>query len=297
MLVQPEARVAAGRVWYADGAGVVKSLDPTGATALGTNFGLAPQQVLSFAVDPSGSQLLGAVITVPTYPNGGGLPCQQTGGFSEHLRSSAAGQLPSQDVALFSGAQDESQANFVEAVGWDAAGALVTEHSNVGTQNGTLGQRWDGQLTNWAPPNAFGPVLGGSDCRAQDLAGASVACISSSGEGAGSVRGTDGTVQWNLPSGIYYYILLSPDGSQAAYCNSSECGVAGKDGSHVKLPAAFAATGWLDGSTLIGLTGSQAQSNVLGSPYGELATLSLSDLSKVNDLGFTGMFAGVVQTS
>src|SRR5207249_8251920 len=99
-------------------------------------------------------------------------------------------------------------------------------------------------------------------------------------------------------SDAYFFILLSPDASKAAYCNTSQCGVAGKDGSNVKLPAHFGPTGWLDGTTLIGLTnGSEEHGGVLGGPSGEMATVSLGDVAKVNDLGFRGSFAGIVQAS
>jgi hypothetical protein len=293
MLVQPEARAAAGRAFYVDASGVVRSLDPTGAVAQVTTFSLQAQQVLSFAVDPSGTQLVGARITVPKFS--GGLPCQQQGQFAVDVYASTTGGNPQLGYHQ-TYAQETNSSNFIQAVGWDPAAAQITVNTNIGTQNGTLGQKWYGQLAHWTA-QGIGSVVGGSDCRAQDAVGNSIACISNQGEGAGSVRGPDGSIQWNLPSAIYYFIRLSSDGTQAAYCNSSECGVAGKDGSHVKLPKTFGPTGWLNSSTLIGMTSPDPNGGVLGSPYGELATVSLSDVTKVNDLGFKGMFAGVVQAS
>lgn len=285
-LTQPEARVAAGEVFYADGSGAVRSLDPTGRVADVTSFGVASQQILSFAVDPGGHQLLGARLTIPTWS--GGPPCSQQGQFVVDLLSAAAGgaaQLSSHQTYQ----RDDSSANLVQAVGWDPAGALVTVRTSIGTQNGTLGQKWYGQLAHWTP-EGVGSVVGGGDCRAQDEVANSIACISNAGEGAGSVRSPDGSIQWNVPSAIYYFILLAPDATKAAYCNSSECGVAGKDGSHLKLPAHFSPTGWLDSSTLIGVDQPL-------SLYGELKTVALADPAKVNDLGFKGSFAGVVQAS
>src|SRR5258708_6811240 len=65
-LPQPEARVAAGKVYFADGAGVVRSLAMDGTVASVTTFPLAnAQQLMSFAVSPDGTQLLGAVFSFP----------------------------------------------------------------------------------------------------------------------------------------------------------------------------------------------------------------------------------------
>jgi hypothetical protein len=293
LLVQPEAYVADGHVYYVDGHGVVRGLAPTGAVTQLTAFGLGPQQVLSFAVDPTGQQLVAARQTVPTFA--GGLPCQQTGDYAVDLYAAGAGASP--QLTYHQAYQQATGAeNWIQAVGWDPAGALITVQDNLGTQNGTLGQKWFGQLAHLTP-QGIGAVVGGSDCRAQDEVGNSIACISNQGEGAGSVRAPDGSVQWNLPSAIYYFIRLAPDATRAAYCNSSQCGVASRDGTNLKLPQGFGPTGWLDASTLIGVTGSDQYGGVLGTPYGELATVSLADPSQVDDLGFKGMFVGVVQRS
>jgi hypothetical protein len=287
VLTQLEARVAAGKVFYFDGSGTVRSLDPGGTIGQVTTFPVAAHQVLSVAVDPSGTQLLGARVTYPTFSTSG-LPCTQTGNYAMELLSAPAGGN-AQLVYHQTYAQQSDTSNFMHAVGWDPAGAEITVHTSIGTQNGTLGQKWYGQLAHWTP-QGIGSVVGGPDCRAQDAVGNSIACISNSGEGAGSVRGPDASIQWNLPSAIYYFIVLSPDATRAAYCNSSECGVAGKDGSHLRLPAHFSPTGWLDSTTLIGVDQQLA-------PYGEMETVSLGDPTKVDDLGFKGSFVGVVQAS
>jgi hypothetical protein len=140
---------------------------------------------------------------------------------------------------------------------------------------------------HWTP-QGVGAVVGGSGCQAQDQAANVIACISPQPEGAGSVRSPDGTVQWNLPSDIYYFLSLSPDGSRVAYCGSSGCGIAAKNGSRVKLAGGFQPSGWLDGQTLIG---------VGGDIYGEMETVSLGNPAQADDLGFKGAFVGVVQAS
>lgn len=284
---QPEARVAGGKVYYADGAGVVRSLDPSGAVAKVITFAITGQQLLSFALDPTGGQVLGSVITIPKF--GAGLPCQQSGSYVVDLEYGPAGGNP-QNVYHQAYAQIDQSTNFVEAVGWDQAGALVTVHSVIGTQAGTYGRTWWGQLAHWTP-QGIGAVVGGSDCQAQDEQANSIVCISANGGGVLNVRGPDGTDQWAVPGSFYYFGLLSPDATQVAWCSSSGCGVTGRDGSTAKL-SNFAPTGWLNDATLIGTKGSTPKDG-----YGELETISLSDLTKVNDLGFTGMFVGVVQGS
>ena len=286
-LTQPEARVAAGKVFFADGSGAIRSLDTSGAVENVGSLPLGAQQTLSFAVDPSGGALVGSVLTVPVFQ--GPLPCKQTGQFVQDVYTVSAGGAATRRYHQTYAENSESD-NFIQAVGWDPAGALVTVHTDIGTQNGSLGRKWYGQLAHFA--GSIGSAVGGSDCRPQDEVGNSIACISSTEHDAASVRSPDGKVRWSLPGSFYYYVLLSPDASHAAYCANSGCGVAGSDGSVVKFPATFSATGWLSDSILIGLKGNQA---AIASPYGEMATWSASAPSNVDDLGFMGQFAGVVQ--
>src|SRR5262249_56227227 len=69
-LPQPEARVAAGKVFYADGAGVIRSLSADGAIATVTTIPMTSgQQMLSFAVSPDGVQIVAAVFSFPPVRN------------------------------------------------------------------------------------------------------------------------------------------------------------------------------------------------------------------------------------
>ena len=281
-----EATVADGKVFYADGSGVVRSLDPAGAVTDVIRFPITGQQLLSFAVDPSGGRLLGTVTTIPKF--GTGPPCQQQGSYDVDLESGTSGGQ-AENVYHQAYAQIDQNTNFLAAVGWDPAGAMLTVHTEIATQQGPNGRLWYGQLAHWTP-QGIGATVGGSDCEAQDEQDNSIACLSGSTGSTGSVRSPDGTVQWTLPHEAYA-IHLSPDAMQAAYCGfgAAPCYVTGRDGSSVKLPAGFQPSGWLDASTLIGVVG--------GDVYGEMETISLSDVTKVDDLGFKGMFVGVVQAS
>ncbi|MDQ6710226.1 MAG: hypothetical protein M3Z11_06675, partial [Candidatus Dormibacteraeota bacterium] len=55
-LLQPEARVSGGRVFYADGAGIVRELTRSGVKPVAT-FPLKAQQEISFGVSPDGAHL------------------------------------------------------------------------------------------------------------------------------------------------------------------------------------------------------------------------------------------------
>ena len=277
LITQPEARVANGEVFYADGTGQVRSLSAGGRLADVTQFAVTSQQALSFAVDPSGMQILGSVLTIPK-----GDCANQSGSYVVDLESATAGGHP-QNVYHQAYAQLSSSANVVAAVGWDPAGALVTVHTEVGTQASPSGRQWWGELAHWSP-QGIGATLGGADCEADDEGANSIACLN------GIIRSPDGAKQWAV-SEQAIQIRLSPDGNQAAWCGSGACYVSGRDGSSVKL-ATFVPTGWLDCSTLIGTKGATVTDG-----YGDLETISLGDPTKVNDLGFMGSFVGVVQGS
>src|SRR5207302_4145193 len=66
-VIPPSAHVAAGKVFFADAKGVVRSLSIDGAIRTVATFQMtSPQQMLSFAVSPDGSRVLGTVFTIPT---------------------------------------------------------------------------------------------------------------------------------------------------------------------------------------------------------------------------------------
>ena len=96
---QPEARVAGGKVFFADGNGVVRSLSVDGTVAEVTRFPLTdPQQPLSFAVSPDGSRVMGAVLQFPPFasaltptPD----PNAPTGSFTLELFSATPGSQAS----------------------------------------------------------------------------------------------------------------------------------------------------------------------------------------------------------
>src|SRR5436853_7656530 len=66
-VIHPSAHVAAGKVFFADAKGVVRSLSIDGTIRTVATFQMtSPQQMLSFAVSPDGTRVLGTVFTIPT---------------------------------------------------------------------------------------------------------------------------------------------------------------------------------------------------------------------------------------
>src|SRR5256885_7205350 len=60
------AHVAAGKVYFADNKGVIRSLAVNGTVTVVATFPLtSTQQMLSFAVSPDGTKLLGTIFTLP----------------------------------------------------------------------------------------------------------------------------------------------------------------------------------------------------------------------------------------
>src|SRR6266446_2381312 len=65
-VLPPSAHVAAGKVFFADAKGVVRSLAISGAVTTVATFPMtSTQQMLSFAVSPDGGRILGTVFTAP----------------------------------------------------------------------------------------------------------------------------------------------------------------------------------------------------------------------------------------
>src|SRR5690349_21622855 len=65
-IIPPSAHVAAGKVYFADARGVVRSLAIDGTVAVAATFSMtSTQQMLSFAVSPDGTRIVGTIFTVP----------------------------------------------------------------------------------------------------------------------------------------------------------------------------------------------------------------------------------------
>lgn len=298
-LPQPEARVAAGRVYYADAAGVVRSLAVDGSVANVASFPLTgAQQLLSFAVSPDGGQLLAAVFGFPPVH----VPPPQTpidppfgpGDFTLQVFTARAGQSV---AALYRRNWPQSGGpprDVLSIVGWSQEAPLATIDTSLGTQQGSLGRQMFGHVAELDTAGRPGPPLGGYSCDAWSaLPDETVLCDDDGQLRNFSVRGRDGSVRFRVhASGDAQYldVELAPDASRVAYMVSGgRAAVTDAAGRSTQLPASFRPEGWLNPSTVVGVV-QTAQGE------GDMALVQLDRPTRLQDLGFKGFFAGVVQS-
>ncbi|MGA7910212.1 MAG: hypothetical protein WCC30_01505 [Candidatus Dormiibacterota bacterium] len=289
-VLPPSAHVAAGKVYFADGMGKIRSLSPQGDVAtVATIPFTGNQQMLSFAVSPDGMDLLAAVFTLPAQaqsgnPCAGGAPFEpgpftldvysvQAGGASrrlyhEVLPTSSTQPLP--NVMAFSG--------------WDKIGPEATYPTQWATQGG--GPHPDG-VTVWVDPSSGQVSRQLSDpqsCLVWDVAASGDFVCTTPQAGDISVRRPDGTEVWSFKAPAnspYENPRLSPlEGRVAA--GGRDSAVVTSTGNHVAL--GLYPLGWLDDTTVIG-----------GGYTADFTYVSLSTPSAVTDIGFKGLFVGAIE--
>jgi hypothetical protein len=297
-VAQPEARVAAGKVYFADGSGAVHSLSPDGSIATVTSFPItSSQQLLSFAVSPDGSQLLGALFTFPPVhnppPQNAIDPPFGPGDFTLQVWSARPGQGPV-PLARRNWAQSAGPPrDALSLVGWSREAPLATIDTQLGTQQGSLGRQTFGHVAEVDTAGRPGPPLGGYSCDAWSvLPDETVLCDDDSQLRNFSVRSKDGAVRYRFRASgedQYLDLNLSPDASRVAYMvNGGRATVVDARGKLTALPAGFRPEGWLTNGIVIGVL----QSNQI---EGDMAVVRLDRPTRLEDLGFHGFFAGVVQ--
>jgi len=292
-LFPPQAHVAASRVFFIDGKGVVRRLGLDRTVQQVATFPIGGQQEASFAVSPDGRHLLGTVLTIPPKSlNANG--CAGTdsgfapGDWSEDVYAADAGG-PARLVSHRSWPQAQGGLPILSLVGWDSRGPVGTYPTSIGTQGGgPIRDGWYGNAARIDPTS--GQVqhqLGSDTCFVTDVApDGTYVCLGTNGI---DVYNPDGSTAWNYskPNADYYIPLLSPDRTRVAATGTA---VLGKDGSVITVggsgsPGIFV-TGWLNNQTLIGWLGQ--------TPF-EMGVVNLAPPQKVIDLGFHGTFIGVVQ--
>jgi hypothetical protein len=285
-----EATVADGRVYYADGQGVVRAMTPDGKVSEVTRLPLtSSQQVLSFAVSPDGSHLMASIFSWPPIhsppPQSVIDPPFGPGDFTLDLYSAVPGQAPTRIAHQAWPQTNQQPSNVLQVVGWSSRAPLVTVDTVLGTQQANAGQRIFGRVAELGSNGRPGPILGGDDCVAWSVLPNETVLCTNATDTVGSVRTRDGKILYNLPTSSQQYLQslsLSPDGQHVAYLG----GVAGRGSAPVALPSGFVPEGWLDNSTIVGLLTSQRSSH--------LALVRLSDATHVDDLGFDGFYVGPV---
>ena len=289
------AHVAAGKVFYAAGDGVIRSLAPGGHMATVATVPLtSTQQMLSFAVKPDGTRLLAAIFTLPPgLPSGveckGPLPQFAAGDYTLDVYSAQSGGtsrllyhevLPSRSTSL---------TEVMAFSGWDAVGPF-----------GTFPTTW--QLPGSTQPFLGKPVridaatgrvvsdISDESCYVWDIAfTGDYVCTRGGTVGDISVRHSDGSEVWGVTtdasSGGYSNAFLSPMGGRVLALTSNGltqvmCWAA----CLVPIAGSFTPKGWLDELTVIGST-----------PTGNLAYASIEATNGTLDLTFKGLFVGTVR--
>jgi len=305
-VLYPEAYPAAGGVYFIDGAGVVRRLDPSGSTRKVTTFPLtSPQQGASFAVSPDGKQLIAAVLTYPTVApapstsagEAPGAPFVTSGTWMLDLEVATDGGVAAVVHHWQSGATDYPGTNNgfrnLAIVGWDATGPIgMIDGYNGAQQTLYEGQRWaGGHIIRLGLDGTLGTTPLSADCTPVALGdGGRVVCLlpgAGAHTGLVQVASSDGRVLWtaiqptqtNQPGGF----TLSPDGTRVAMDGV----LVPQHGVDVSLPNNFMTRGWLNSDTVIGL--------IQGTEPMKIAILHLGAANAIENWGFSGQFVGMLR--
>jgi hypothetical protein len=298
-VIPQSAHVANGKVFFADEKGVVRSLAINGTVAIAATFPLnSAHQMLSFAVSPDGTIVLGTIYTLPSgisYCNGA-----PSGTFNfDAYRATAGGaaQLVYHDSW-------STSHNVLALTGWDSVGPIGTYPTIWASQGGgpgsTLGVKVRVDATTIRPGSALSDPTA---CIVWDTIASAAFVCTKNGVIAQqqvtvpvSIRRADGAESWqftiagmNGPSSPY----LNPDGTHVIMCCSDDSHewLIGRDGSRIKLGTAFYGSGWLDASTVIG----EYHPDPLQQPPLTLSYVTLSAPGTVVPMGFAGLFVGTVR--
>jgi hypothetical protein len=297
-LLQPEARTAAGRVYYADGAGAVRMLAPDGTTTPVTSFPITSgQQELSFAVKPDGTQLSAVILHLPAIkdpiPSFPADPFVANSHWFLEALSAEVG-APAKSLYKTDLGIEHQDSKTLSMVGWDAIGPVVTTDTGLGTQNTLQGRQIFGHAAHLDASGKAGAAGWGNDCYLWAVIADGTGICGERLAKKASVRSAAGSTIWSLPDGeSAVWLTLAPDGAHATtgdYTLGGSKMVIGKDGSKTQLAAGFNPYGWLDKSTIIG----RVAPPPAGGSEGNLAYIRLSEPGKMIDLGLKGDYAGVV---
>jgi hypothetical protein len=286
-LLPPIAHVAAGRVYYVDGDGAVRSLDVDGTVREVTRFPVTgAQQEVSFAVSPDGRELAGSVVTLPPEPDPPPTPGYvPSTSYAMDVMTATAGS-PATVTYHRTWTSADRLGSGAQFIGWDPSGPLATLPSSLGTQGGGPHQ-WNGvTLVHFPGGRPGGTLPAPAGCLPMDLLPNGV-FVCGAGDEAFQVLGPDGAARWRYQgpkgTGSLLYGFLSPDGRQVVSFGASTSAVYAAAGAPVALASGFFHGGWIDSRTVAGSLTS-----------GHFAYVSLANPGRAVDLGFVGDFVGGV---
>lgn len=286
--LQSEAQVGRAGVYFVDGNGVVRLLEPSGKVSVVATFAMTPvQHELWFAVSPDGSRLLAGVLTMPNVVPAEPFPTL-SGTWKFDLESAAAGGATTvlQHAESATGPDNPQGSSLtpIFPVGWTSAGPVAMVGAPLATQD-----RWTGgPLYVIDSSGKPGARVGGDDATSATIlpSGIMPAVTGPIGQPAKvTVRDSAGTVLWTpaVDGGYAMNLKLSPRADAIT------------DGQHAEtrqgpfnLPTNFFAAGWVDAATLVG-------SPYTGNVTGDLSYItSHDDPATIHHLGILGAFAGVL---
>ena len=272
-VLQPEARVVGGAVYYADGLGVVRRLTPRGGDppTVATFPITSDQQAVAVAVSPDGRRLMATVLTVQPWHVD--VEVAPAGGPTVTVRSI--------DVAA---TEPGTAPRLLQLTGWDATGPVALADGLAAHAQDDAGGLWQGHPAHLDGHGLAGPPLGGPTCGASfEEPDGTLLCDDAQSSTTTLRRPDGGEIHRFADTGGGP--RLSPDGRRLAYSlGGGRSAVQSWDGTTVPLAGGFTPSGWLARDLLIGNTGGD-----------ELAYVDLSAPGRAVDMGFGGAFVGVVQ--
>ena len=291
-VLQPNARLAAGTIFYVDPYGVIRGLAPDGRVTVITSLQLRPgQNIISFAPSPNGRQVAASILNYPPVhnppPNNLTDPFLEPGHWWYDYETAAAGgpaiRVVSKDLGEFSNCANAAvgvaclaePAGVTTVVGWDRDGPVAITDTQLSAQSPPPSSRTPGSaLVHLGPDGSHSEQLGGAGCRPLDENSAGQVICWHPRDDAGYpgdfvVTTTAGAVVWlaDLRSqGYTSNPLLSPLGDR--FCVTGK--VYGQAAPPTTLPSTSpnsreTCVGWLDDTTVL-----------LWSSTGELYSMNLS---------------------
>ena len=292
-LLQSPVRTAAGAVFYADSTGVVHRLRPDGSSSVVATFPLTnAQQELSYAVSPDGAHLIGLVLSTPPLhnppPQSLADPLFQDGGhWTLKLATADAGGASTTTLQRDLGTAFPSA---TQIVGWDSKGPLATLNTNLGAQQAPLSAHLFGTpLIHLGADGTHLDVIGGPNCGATDVIPDGTVTCTVNAPVSFAVRTSTGATLWqaSVPSdnNYYYGLWLSPDAKAVAVQGLvvTPTGTVSVGSQATSGPSQLTALGWLDSNTVVEAT-----------PTGHLSLYEAHGLTKIRDLGVSGIFEGLI---
>jgi hypothetical protein len=269
-ILPPSAHVAAGKVFYADGKGVIRSLSADGTIATVATFPMtSAQQMLSFAVSPDGAHIIGTLFTAPKTAQ---LACSgsSSGTFAFDAYTVTG---PTTTQLVYHQSSTTPPAKVLALIGWDALGPFGTYPTVWATQGGgpgsDLGVYVRVDATTLKPGAPFSDP---GSCRVwNSVSSGAFVCLKDGAITNGgtaqqqvavpvSVRRADGTELWRFTvssaNGAWSPVLAPDEQHVVVCCADVDSGSAyllvGRDGSQVKLAKGFYGAAWLNATTLAG---------------------------------------------